>query len=266
MFVSNKRGEVCQQYFIRWGGKKKGPKTGKVRGIMLCKGDGGSAVEFDPKHGTSAEIDCPGEHCPHYEAKRCFYNTTLSFILPTAPGIGLWQITSKGYHTAKNLNSVLLAFENIGRPFAGLPFVLSVRPQIANPEGVGIVTIYALHLNITTSLDSLASMSPKMLPPAASLEPDRPDDLIDKRVRDAEDAKVSEPEPSEYAEDTEVQKLCEALDYNERQREALFARYAGQRDEFLKALADDLIKKTTGAASGNGEAPKPAPAQPKRFF
>jgi len=210
IFPSNDLEWCCSIWYKRWGGAKD-PKDA----TLLCRGDGETATETDPQTGKMSEIECLGAECEHYLAEKCIQQCWLKFLLPTVPGLGVWQIYSKGYHTMVNVNSMLTTFVNTGRPFAGIKFTLGVRIQkkiVEGPTGKAIKRVFPVlyivqndlsFAQLTAGASQRCLLAPETL---GGMQEARPDDLVAKRNRSGDNG---DPEPDPNPIDTTAVEVAE---------------------------------------------------------
>ncbi|KKL84441.1 hypothetical protein LCGC14_1964760, partial [marine sediment metagenome] len=86
---------------------------------LVCKGDGLTATcLMDTKTGARATresekaemregVTCQGEQCPEYQRRQCRRVMNLQFLLPEAPGLGVWQLDTGSFFSIVNINSNL---------------------------------------------------------------------------------------------------------------------------------------------------------------
>ena len=128
-------------------------------------------------------IPCPGPACPYTIEKACRPVMNLQFMLPRAPGLGIWQLDTSSVFSIINVNSGLALVrglvENAGvtSGVSMLPLQLSLIPMEVSPDGKK-KTIHVLQVNIAGSLSQLAIG--KRTPLLGYVPPpdEAPDDLI----------------------------------------------------------------------------------------
>ncbi|HHV79063.1 MAG TPA: hypothetical protein GXX40_05555 [Firmicutes bacterium] len=150
------------------------PQYLKAYGVsgLLCKGDGEVAYRVNRDTGEIDEIACCPDECELYNAKKCRKVAHLQFMLPDAPGLGVYQIDTSSYHSIVNLNSCLDMIESaVGRVHM-IPLQLSLREKQVQPDGIK-KTVWVMHLTAKVSLRQLLkAVMPKPTPFAL----DKPDD------------------------------------------------------------------------------------------
>ena len=158
---------------------------------LVCKGDGlnanrlidaskkeaepGTGVLTGPIAGRDAKetewtlgIVCPGRECEYYGSKQCREVMSLQFLLPTVPGLGVWQLDTGSYHSIINIYSGLELIRGIFGTVAMIPLTLSLEPMEVAPGGQK-KTVYVLHLRNKGTLAEIAAQQSRPL--IASLMP-----------------------------------------------------------------------------------------------
>lgn len=133
-------------------------------------------------------IQCPPDTCPQFASKACRPIMNLQFMLPTVPGLGIWQIDTSSWHSIRNVLSGLELVQALIGRVSGIPLTLALVPQQVQPEGQAKKTVHVLRLTARYKLDDLYKKAalPRgevfMLP---SPDLDTPDDLVPEEVTDA---------------------------------------------------------------------------------
>ena len=161
---------------------------------LVCRGDGIAANRLiDSSHKTvesgtgvltgpiasrdapSTEmalgITCPGRACPYYESKRCRELMSLQFLMPTVPGLGVWQLDTSSYHSILNIYNGMELVRGIFGTAAMIPLKLSLEPLEVSPEGRR-KTVRVLYLRSDATLAQIAESMAKPLVPSLMPEPD----------------------------------------------------------------------------------------------
>jgi len=88
--------KVFPQYLKRYQG-------GKDYGVLVCKGDGETAIAIDPESKTGlTEKPCP---CPFLEDGTCKRIGIFRFRVEEMPSLNIYQITTSSFNSILNLNS-----------------------------------------------------------------------------------------------------------------------------------------------------------------
>ncbi len=166
---------------------------------LICKGDGVKAVrKVDAATGEIAshttekwvrqDWGCEPEKCKQYSEKQCRQVMNLLFLMPEVPGIGVWQLDTTSFYSIVNINSCL-AVDGLIRRLCGrisfIPLVLSLEPQIVEPEGIKKKTVNILNIRSEAKLIEIQKMG--RIPPERILLPELdedevPGDLIPEKV------------------------------------------------------------------------------------
>ena len=165
MFPSNDLEDVAPQY-LRCYGQTHG---------LVCWGDGessrrkvdthtGDIAGRDTKDWEWREMTCNPEECPEYGA-RCRRVMNLMFLMPTVPGLGVWQINTTSFYSIREINTVLELIKSLTvRPdypegrISFIPVTLALGPINVNPPGMSKKTVYMLHIKTDFRLaDIIAS-------------------------------------------------------------------------------------------------------------
>lgn len=121
MFPGEDPEKIAPQYYRRWSGKG-----------LTCEGDGQTCtmrlVDADKGGEIIAAHDCQnvvlerglpcaGRDCPEYTSKpqRCKECMNLIFLIPSCPGVGIYQLDTSSVHSIININS------QIGKAAPGVP-------------------------------------------------------------------------------------------------------------------------------------------------
>lgn len=139
MFLSDDIEDVFPTYYKMYG---------QTSGLK-CRGDGITANKLNKTTGNFEEIDCPGQECPDYEAKRCRRIGALKFLLPKVNGIGIWEIDTSSYNSILNIYSMIGSNGLIRALTKGrirmIPFKLAVeRREVQAGEKMQTVSVLEL--------------------------------------------------------------------------------------------------------------------------
>ena len=161
---------------------------------LVCKGDGESANRLIDSARRSVEADtgvitgpiadreaqatewvtgitCPGRDCLYYQpgrTKQCREVMNLQFLIPSVPGLGVWQLDTSSYHSIVNIYSGLELIRGMFGTVAMIPLQLSLEPMEVSPEGRK-KTVHVLHLRSGLTLAEIAQTKRQAL--ATSLVP-----------------------------------------------------------------------------------------------
>lgn len=130
---------------------------------LICRGDGETAdrlvdadvlrTDGEPQPAnretqTTARVDvnCP---CPLLDKKNgCAPMMMLQFMLPSVPGIGIWQIDTRSYNSIHNVLGSIRAIKAVAGRISMMPLRLSLVPKEVTPEGGRKKTVHVLELNV----------------------------------------------------------------------------------------------------------------------
>ena len=70
-----------------------------------------------------------------YQSKKCKEVMNLQFLLPTIPGLGVWQLDTGSYHSIVTVNSALDLIKNVCGRVSMIPLRLTVEPKEVTVEG-----------------------------------------------------------------------------------------------------------------------------------
>lgn len=91
---------------------------------LACKGDGEKANETVVATGELKEIPCNPDLCQYYQEKKCKSLASLMFLIPSVPGMGVWQMDTTSYYAMVGINNSLeLIRMTLGR-ISGVPLEL----------------------------------------------------------------------------------------------------------------------------------------------
>lgn len=211
MFPSEKLELIAPQYY-----KCYSYSQGKI-----CQGTGrtcrrkididtGDFVDRNSKKFTYADGLCDPEHCQKIGDKQCRRVMSLIFLLPSVPGLGVYQLNTSSYYSIRNINSQLsddpnnpgfLRLFTRGR-ISGIPLKLSLVEQEVNPPGEGRKTVHVLNIRADVKLADIIALSRKsmaqiLLPPIDDEEP--PDDLFPDDVLQAGELQAPDTPPPSAA-------------------------------------------------------------------
>ena len=154
---------------------------------LVCKGDGENCSRLiDTKTGDFAhrdtletarrELPCPGRECTMYGQKKCKEVMNLQFLLPSVPGLGVWQLDTGSYHSIVAVNSAVELIRSICGRISMIPLKLTIEPKEVAPDGKKkTVNILQIRADITLAeIQRLGSLpaSQVMMPPPDEEKPD----------------------------------------------------------------------------------------------
>ena len=142
-------------------------------------------------------MPCAGSECSMYQQKKCKEVMNLQFLLPSIPGLGIWQLDTSSYHSIVAVNSAIELIRNICGRISMIPLRLAIEPKEVSPDGKKkTVNILQIRTDITLAeIQKLGALPPSqvMLPPP---DEDKPDLLypvrtirrtVSKRLKDIDD-------------------------------------------------------------------------------
>ena len=156
---SRSRGLVCKgdgdraARLIDVATKRGEPQTGELTGDIA--GPGAEQVEW------LDDIPCPGQACPYYQGKECSESMILQFLLPTVPGVGVWQLDTKSVNGMINVNSCLALLRQMFGRVSGIPLILSLEPMEVHPEGRK-KTVHVLQLRSRETMANMLAAGPRV--------------------------------------------------------------------------------------------------------
>ena len=176
---SASRGLVCKgdglsaNRLIDAGQKSIEPDTGVVTGPI--------ARREAPSTEMAMGITCPGRDCTYHESNQCRELMSLQFLMPTVPGLGVWQLDTSSYHSIVNIYSGMELIRGIFGTVAMVPLTLSLEPLEVSPEGFK-KTVHVLHLRSGGTLAQIAEQRTKPLVPSLMPAPDEErEELLSRR-------------------------------------------------------------------------------------
>lgn len=121
-------------------------------GVLLCRGNGEKGIEINPKTGNKTERSCL--NCP-YRNNTCKPTGVLRFLLPSVPGLGIFQIDTRGIQSIQNIISGMMLLSNLtGGRIRLIPLVLTIEKvptKYRDGDSLKDTTVHALKLQIKTS-------------------------------------------------------------------------------------------------------------------
>lgn len=142
---------------------------------LWCMGDGLVAKRWNDR-GNLSELVCPCSFSEPQDGKppQCKPTATLNFFMPTVPGIGVWQITTRNKTTIVGINSALEMFGSIFGGLRGVPFDLVLEPQQTERwdekrKAMTKTTIYCLRLTTEKTLLEVMDWRKQLGAPVESL-------------------------------------------------------------------------------------------------
>jgi hypothetical protein len=185
------------------------------RGIT-CKGDGETCTRLidiktgDFAHRDTTETDrrdmpCNGRDCPMYQQKKCKEVMNLMFLLPSVPGLGIWQLDTGSYHSIVAVNSAIDLIRGMCGRVSMIPLKLTIEPRevtVKTDKGQVKKTVSILQIRTDVTLAEIQKLG--ALPGSQVLLPP-PDEEKPELLYPNGDAE--EPEPAQ----TEADKDFEAM-------------------------------------------------------
>ena len=176
---------------------------------LTCKGDGevcsrlidtktGDFAHRDTTDTDRRELPCNGRDCPMYQQKKCKEVMNLQFLLPSVPGLGVWQLDTGSYHSIVAVNSAIELIRSVAGRIAMIPLTLTIEPRevsIKTDKGQVKKTVSTLQIRTDITLAEIQRLgampaSQVMLPPP---DEEKPDMLFSED--EGEEAKPSTKEP-----------------------------------------------------------------------
>ena len=158
-----------------------GGKPGDAQGLLYIQ-----ANKLEVEKGDFFEMPCPGDDCPYWKKDQCKNNGRLKIILPTVPGIGVYEIVTSSKNSIRNIlndtrylrETVALFTGNSDARIAGIPLRLTLEPMETQTGEGKRQTIFVLRLRYPGNLADMASKG-KLLASsgAAALLPENIDDV-----------------------------------------------------------------------------------------
>ena len=153
---------------------------------LICKGNGETCMRMtdastgDLVHRSIGEVimketRCDGMACPLYTAGQCKEVMNLQFLLPGAPGLGVWQLDTGSYHSIVTVNSALDLIKNMCGRVSMIPLRLTLEPKEVMARGVKQM-VHVLNIRAETTLEEIrkAAATPYgkiLLPPPDEEKP-----------------------------------------------------------------------------------------------
>ncbi len=133
--------DVFPQFYKRYGHSKG----------LVCKGDGERANQINEKTGEFEEVECLGQQCPFYQAKKCKEVATLNFILPKIQLDGIYQLHTSSFHSIVKINSSLDYIRSMFGKISMIPLKLVVEGTEAHPDKKMKKVVYTLRIAFNAS-------------------------------------------------------------------------------------------------------------------
>jgi hypothetical protein len=149
------------------------------------------------------EMPCLGEDCPFSLNKMCKPIGRFMFLIPKAPRIGVYEISTTSFNSIVELNSMIETVRGIAHRISMIPLKLRLVPKDAKIPKTGQATkIYYLVLEYAGTFESLTQyrglpeIGMDRLPSKAEIEQHVPEDLVPHGGEDLE-AQVGSSAPAE---------------------------------------------------------------------
>ncbi len=177
---------------------------------LVCKGDGetcnrlidvktGDFAHRDSAETVRKELPCTGRDCPMYQQKKCKEVMNLQFLIPSIPGLGVWQLDTGSYHSIVAVNSAIDLIRSVCGRIAMIPLKLTIEPKEVAPDGKKkTVNILQIRNDITLSeIQKLGALpgSQVLIPPPD--EDEVPEELYPEVVSEKPRDPISQKEVDE---------------------------------------------------------------------
>jgi hypothetical protein len=106
------------------------------------------------KVGARYELPCLGENCSFTLKKVCKPLAQMMFLMPSVPGVGVYQISTGSFNSMVDINSYIEIVRGIAGRVSMIPLKLSLVPKDVNVEGKKI-GIFHLKLEYTGHMTDL---------------------------------------------------------------------------------------------------------------
>jgi hypothetical protein len=183
---------------------------------LVCKGDGSRSIrKIDVETGDIArhtteewvfkDWGCDPDTCEQYSEKQCRRVMNLLFLLPDAPGIGVWQLDTTSFYSIVNVNSCVDLIRRICGRISFIPLTLSLEPLEVSPPGITKKTVHILAVRSDVKLAEIQKLG--RVPPERILLPfleeeEAPEDLYpEQKLVEAEPKAAKEGAPAEPREE-----------------------------------------------------------------
>ncbi|AII58080.1 hypothetical protein ASJ33_05450 [Dehalococcoides mccartyi] len=178
-----------------------------LRGLV-CKGDGeistrlidtatGDFAGRDSKETVMKDLPCTGRDCSQYQAKKCKEVMNLLFLLPSVPGLGIWQLDTGSINSIITLNSAIELVRGVCGRVSMIPLTLAIEPREVTAEGKK-KTINALTIKVGVTLAEIQKYA--ALPVGKVLLPPPDDEKPDMLYPEVEGIEEEEPEQEKVKE------------------------------------------------------------------
>ncbi|GAJ13823.1 unnamed protein product, partial [marine sediment metagenome] len=112
---------------------------------------------------------CDPDTCEQYLEKQCRRVMNLLFLLPDAPGIGVWQLDTTSFYSIVNINSCADLIRRICGRISFIPLTLSLEPLEVSPPGIKKKTVHILAIRSDVKLADIQKLG--RVPPERILLP-----------------------------------------------------------------------------------------------
>jgi hypothetical protein len=149
--------------------------------------------------GEMYDLPCPDEMCPYYQNDYCQGVGRFLFLIPTAPRLGVYEISTKSINAMKQINDYLAMVDSLINPektsprrICRVPFELKLVLNETTYQGKKKKN-WIINLEFSGALADLEKymVDPKGLPSGeVAIDPDddpQPDDLFPKKAHVEED-------------------------------------------------------------------------------
>ncbi len=127
---------------------------------LTCRGDGmmcrrkvdtetGARAGHTTKKWTWEDgLVCDPPSCPDYSGDKpqCRPVMNLLFLLPDAPGIGVWQLDTSSFYSITNVNNAVDLIQRLCGRIAMIPLSLTLDPHEVEPPGMRKKTVHVLNI------------------------------------------------------------------------------------------------------------------------
>jgi hypothetical protein len=166
---------------------------------LICKGNGETAeMLVDSKTKKIAdhtaqtteliECECLGRDCPYYD-KKCKEIMMLQFLIPEAPGLGVYQLDTSSINSIININSAVNLIQRALGRIAMVPLTLTLEPLEVQHDGKK-KTVHVINLKTGVRLSDLAQK--RLSSPVVGELPEPDDEVPDLLIPENQEPKMQE--------------------------------------------------------------------------
>lgn len=171
----------------KWDYGKDGDRPADVEGSVHSAPTAGTWVRGTAdRKWEFLNIPCAGSECPMQQTNpsRCKPVMNLQFLLPSVPGLGIWQCDTSSWNSITKVRESLNLLQRItGGTIRGLPLQLRLVPLEVSPLGGTKKTVYVLEIVLPQKRLADIAATARALPAAGLLPPpvdesEMPDDMV----------------------------------------------------------------------------------------